>query len=50
MGKKTPKITPSPWKTQEEDRATTIGNMHKNGKDSQLFLALNVDFIFSFLS
>jgi len=32
MGKKTPKITPSPWDLitpPEEDRATAISNMHK---------------------
>jgi len=36
MGKKTPKIAPSPWDsvTLPEDRATAIGNMHKIfGKD-----------------
>jgi len=33
MGRKTPKIAPSPWDfvtLPEEDRATAIGNMHKN--------------------
>jgi len=33
MGKKTPKIAPSPWDCvtpSEADRATAIGNMHKN--------------------
>jgi len=35
MGKKTPKIAPSPWDfvNPQEDRATAIGKMHKNGKD-----------------
>jgi len=37
MGKKTPKIAPSPWDfitLSEEDRATAIDNMHKKfGKD-----------------
>jgi len=37
MGRKTPKIAPSPWDfitPPEEDRATAIGNMHKKfGKD-----------------
>jgi len=33
VGKKTPKTAPSPWDfvtLLEEDRATAIGNMHKN--------------------
>jgi len=36
MGKQTPKIAPSPWDfvtPPEDDRATAIGNKHKNGKD-----------------
>jgi len=36
MGRKTPKIAPSLWDfvtLPKEDRATTIGNMHKNSKD-----------------
>ena len=35
-GKENPKIAPSPWDCvtpPEEDRATAINNMHKNGKD-----------------
>jgi len=36
VGRKTPKIALSPWDfvtLLEEDRATAIGNMHKNGNN-----------------